>query len=63
MGRHPKPSTNCDIVGCLRHGSSTPESGNSLALQYLSQGATFRLMHRNIIGEAHTEGGGMLRWK
>jgi hypothetical protein len=34
-----RSGSNCDIVGFLRHGSSTPESGNSLALQYLSQGA------------------------
>ena len=38
---------NCDIVGCLRHGSSTPESRHSLALQYLSQRARNRLMHRS----------------
>ena len=31
--------SNCDVAGCLRHGSLTPESENSLALQYLSQGA------------------------
>jgi hypothetical protein len=31
--------SNCNIAGCLPHGSFTPESGNSLALQYLEHWA------------------------